>query len=80
MARILLHNDTNTNTNPNAGIVLLSYRSCILLPYESDKPRADTHTDQQASHCTALRTNKPRYRYAYETTLITRYADTPTTQ
>ena len=44
MARILLHDDMNTN--PNAGIVLLSYRSCILLPYESDKPRADTHTDR----------------------------------
>ena len=58
MARILLHDDTNTN--PDAGIVLLSYRSCILLPYESDKPRADTHTDRQASYYTALRTNKPR--------------------
>jgi hypothetical protein len=60
MARILLHDDTNTNTNPDASIVLLSYRSCILLPYESDKPRADTHTDRQASYYTALRTDKPR--------------------
>ena len=36
MARILLHDDTNTN--PDAGIVLLSYQSCIvLLPRPVDK-------------------------------------------
>ena len=35
MARILLHDDPNPK--PDAGIVLLSYRNCIVLPYESDK-------------------------------------------
>jgi hypothetical protein len=118
MARILLHDDPNPN--PVTGIVLLFYRSCILLPYESDKPRTDMpceptslvpirlrpdkprtvlpcepirsradmptepalapycHPNQQASHCTALRTDKPRidtvhepdkslYRYACDT-------------
>ena len=67
MARILLHDDTNTN--PDAGIVLLSYQSCILLPYESNKPVP-----------IRIRTDKPRCRYAYETTPITRRADTPVTR
>ena len=44
MARILLHDDPNPNLK--AGTLLLSYRSCILLPYKSNKHRADTHTDR----------------------------------
>ena len=63
IARILLYNDTNTN--PNASIVLLSYRSCILLPYESNKPYTNTHTDRQALYYTALQPNNLLRRYTY---------------
>ena len=56
---------TTPNPNPDAGIILLSYRPASYCPTNPTSPRADTPTDRQASHRTALRTDKPR-------------ADTPT--
>jgi hypothetical protein len=78
MARILLHDDLTPN--PDAGIVLLSYRPAPLLPYESDKSpcRYAYGPISLAPFCLANR--QASRRYAYETILITCRADKPTTQ
>ena len=65
MARILLHND------PNPTLTLVSYCCPTRACYCPTNPTSPMPI--------RIRTNKPRCRYAYETTPITRHADTPTT-
>jgi hypothetical protein len=74
MARILLYNDPNPN--PIAGIVLLFYRSYILLPYESDKPRTNIPCEPTSLVPIRLRPNKPRTVLPCEP--IRSHADIPT--
>jgi hypothetical protein len=79
---------TTPNPNPDAGIVLLSYRPVLLLPYESNKPYTDTPTNRQALYRYCTQTDKTLCCYAYDlislvllclrTLLIRPCADIPT--